>query len=534
MKTQYSDINTQALDALIQRVSEAKEHNLALTPEDCQLLIDALLTLASMQENLASNSITIHKLKKLVGMVKSSEKLRSSLAQSNAKKSKKKKKGNKSDSPVATIKPVVVHHPLADMAKGDDCPECDRGKLYKYEPATLLRIIGQSPFQSEQHVMERLRCNTCGAYFTAPLPEEVLNDGGANQKYGHSARSIMGIAKFGMGSPYYRQGAMQNLLGVPITASTIFDQNEHLSNALHPVLKHLVLLAANATHYYLDDTTNRILDAKPIIKKQRNSHKSKERKGVYTSGLIATLDTGQKVTLFETNIGYAGEFIDQILQTRDPAKPPPILMCDGLTSNKPSKTPCIMALCNSHGRRQFYDVMSHFPEEVDYLLDRYGTIWHNDDVTKEKNLSDQGRLMYHKKHSLPVMEELLGWGQSMLQSQGSTQAKVEENSGLGKAIRYFIKHYEGLVRFCYVAGAQIDNNTMEAALKLAVLNRKNASFYKTQAGASIGDVIMSLIATCIQSGVNAFDYFNALQRDNQKVIDNPGEYLPWNYQKNNT
>ena len=90
-----------------------------------------------------------------------------------------------------------------------------------------------------------------------------------NQKYGYSARSIMGIAKFGMGSPYYRQGAMQNLLGVPITASTIFDQNEHLSNALHPVLKHIMLLAANATHYYLDDTTNRILDAKPIIKKQR-------------------------------------------------------------------------------------------------------------------------------------------------------------------------------------------------------------------------------------------------------------------------
>jgi len=90
LNTQHSDIDSQELDALIQRVSEAKEHNLALTPEDCQLLIDALLTLASMQENLASNSITIHKLKKLVGMVKSSENLRSSLAQDNAKKSKKK------------------------------------------------------------------------------------------------------------------------------------------------------------------------------------------------------------------------------------------------------------------------------------------------------------------------------------------------------------------------------------------------------------------------------------------------------------
>lgn len=531
MSAQYSDIDSQKLDALIQRVSEAKEHNLALTPEDCQLLIDALLTLASMQENLASNNITIHKLKKLVGMVKSSEKLCSSLAQGNAKKSNKKKHNN-TDSPVAKTKPTVVHHQQKDLVKGNKCPECDSGKLYKYEPATLLRIVGQSPFQSEQHVMERLRCNACGLYFTAPLPVDVLRDGGANQKYGYSARSIMGISKFGMGSPYYRQESMQDLLGVPITASSVFDQIEHLSNALYLVFKHLYLLAANAAHYYLDDTTNRILEIKPIIKKQRNSNKKKERTGVYTSGLIARLETGQQITLFETNIGYAGEFIDLILQPRDTSKPPPILMCDGLSSNKPSNIHSKISLCNSHGRRQFYDVMSHFPEEVDYILDRYGVIWHNNSVAIDKKLSDADRLIYHREHSLPIMEEILIWGQSMLQSNGQQQAKVEENSGLGKAIRYFIKHYDGLVMFCHVAGAQIDNNKMEAALKLVVRNRKNANFYKTQAGASIGDVIMSMIATCAQSGVNAFEYFNLVQRENQKIIDNPEKYLPWNYQEN--
>jgi hypothetical protein len=47
--------------------------------------------------------------------------------------------------------------------------------------------------------MERLRCNTCGAYFTADLPDEVKADGDVNQKYGYSARSIMAIAKNGMG-----------------------------------------------------------------------------------------------------------------------------------------------------------------------------------------------------------------------------------------------------------------------------------------------------------------------------------------------
>ena len=297
--------------------------------------------------------------------------------------------------------------------------------------------------------------------------------------------------------------------------------------------QHHTLLAANAADYYLDDTTNRILNAKPVIKKQRNSHKSREITGVYTSRLIAKLETGQEITLFETNIGYAGEFIDLILQHRDPARPPPLLMCDGLSSNKPSNIHSIVSLCNSPGRRQFYDVMSHFPEEVDYVLDRYGVIWGNERVTVEEKMTDKARWVHHKAHSLPIMQEILAWGQFMLQCNGPQMAKVEANSGLGKAIRYFIKHYEGLVRFCYVEGAQIDNNTMEAALKLVVRNRKSASFYKTQAGASIGDVIMSMIATCVQSGANAFEYFNLVQRDNKKAIDNPEKYLPWNYQDNN-
>jgi transposase len=44
----FTDIDSQALEALIARVSEAKDNQLALSGEDCQLLLDALVTLASM------------------------------------------------------------------------------------------------------------------------------------------------------------------------------------------------------------------------------------------------------------------------------------------------------------------------------------------------------------------------------------------------------------------------------------------------------------------------------------------------------
>jgi hypothetical protein len=51
----FIDIDGKALDALIARVTEAKENSLALSPEDCQLLLDSLVTLSTMQHRLAHN-----------------------------------------------------------------------------------------------------------------------------------------------------------------------------------------------------------------------------------------------------------------------------------------------------------------------------------------------------------------------------------------------------------------------------------------------------------------------------------------------
>jgi transposase len=516
----FNDIDSDALDALIKRVEEAQKHELALSPEDCQLLLDALLTLATMHENLASKDVTISKLRKLAGMIKSSESLGTQVGSDKQRKTRRKKPKP------PPVTPDVKPHKLDHLCKGDECPECKKGKLHKYEPATFLRITGQSPFVPEQHVMERLRCNTCGAYFTADLPDDVLADGEKHQKYGYSARSIMGVAKFFAGTPYYRQGSLQDLLGVSIAASTLFDQTEHLSNAIFPVFRYLSnILAADAVHFYLDDTTNRIINQRPISKKQRNSDKERIRTGVYTSGLIATTESGKRIVLFETNVGHAGEFIDDILKHRTPSNSPPIMMSDALPHNKPTVTEVIGALCNAHGRRQFFDVHSHFPDEVEHVIKRYGVIWQHETEAVEGNMSPSERLAHHKNHSLPVMEEIQSWGNTHLKND-----TVEENSGLGKAIRYFDKHFDGLTCFCQVEGAMLDNNLMEAMLKLVVRNRKNAGFFKTGSGAAIGDVITSLIATATEAGANPVDYFNLLQRHGDDVKAHPEKYLPWNYQ----
>ncbi|WP_220492422.1 hypothetical protein [Shewanella sp. SR43-8] len=63
--------------------------------------------------------------------------------------------------------------------------------------------------------MERLRCNTCGAYFSAPLPDDVFA-GASQQQYGYSAGSLTAIYKYFAGLPFYRQCSIQKLQGVKL------------------------------------------------------------------------------------------------------------------------------------------------------------------------------------------------------------------------------------------------------------------------------------------------------------------------------
>ena len=106
---------------------------------------------------------------------------------------------------------------------------------------------------------------------------------------------------------------------------------------------------------------------------------------------------------------------------------------------------------------------------------------------------------------------------------------VEPNSSLGKALTYMVKHWDGLTKFLTVEGAPLDNNVCERALKLAVLNRKNSLFYKTQRGASTGDCLMSVIQTCALNHIKVWEYLLAVVRNERLVGRDPTQWLPWNY-----
>src|ERR1700722_9073484 len=406
---------------------------------------------------------------------------------------------------------VEIRH--AQLACGDACPECARGKVYtQRQPKTLVRIVGQAPVEATVFGMERLRCNACGQVFTAKEPEDVGPD-----KYDATATAMIAQLKYGSGVPFARLERMEGQMGIPLPAATQWELMEQGAAALSPALDQLLWQGAQGEVLHNDDTGMRIL--------RLARAPSDQRTGVFTSGIVS-LWRNRKIALFFTGRQHAGENLADVLKRRAEHSSP-IQMCDALSRNTPKLTngvKILLANCIAHGRRQFVDVAANFPQECGYVLESLGMVYGNEALAQEQGLNAEARLRFHQEYSGPLMDQLHRWLREQLAG-----AKTEPNSGLGKAISYLLNHWPALTLFLREKGAPLDNNLCERALKKAILNRKNAMFYKTPNGAWVGDLFMSLIHTCELNGVNSFHYLTELQRHSAAVKYAPANWMPWSY-----
>jgi transposase len=409
-----------------------------------------------------------------------------------------------------------VDVPHQNLKHGDRCPECGQGNVYvQKEPRVLVRIVGQAPLAATVYSLERLRCGACGQVFTAEEPEGV----GA-EKYDETAAAMIAQLKYGSGIPFYRLERLEEQLGIPLPAATQWEIVEEEAEVIKPARDELIRQAANGEVLHNDDTGMRVL------KLEREP--GDQRTGVFTSGIVSTA-AGRQIALYFTGRQHAGENIADVLLQRARESGPAIQMCDALSWNAP-KLPAgvelLVAHCLAHGRRQVVDVAQNFPVECRYVLEQLGEVYRNDARAREDAMTPDERLRFHQQHSKPILDALHGW----LEAQFA-ERRVEPNSSLGKAITYLLRHWKALTLFLRQAGAPLDNNLCERALKRAVLHRKNALFYRTLNGAQVGDLFMSLIHTCQLCGANSFDYLVELQRHGRELMASPAEWMPWNYRE---
>jgi len=409
---------------------------------------------------------------------------------------------------------VVCKHP--EHQSGELCPYCELGHFYSLENAKKLRLFGKALVNGIVYFLERLRCSACGIVVTAPFPEDAQQ-----QVYDESVGAVLAFYHYYLGLPFKRIESAQNMVGIPFPDSTQYAQCKSVADCGTPIYEQLKQEGANSDLVFHDDTGIKILS---LIKENKGENPPK-RTGMHTTALVFEGD--HNITLYITGRQHAGENLDDILDLRDKTLPPITQMADGLSCNNLKRNTSILCNCITHGRRKFIELESTEPEEVEYVIDKIGKIYYCDKITKDEKMSAQERLVFHQKHSKPIMDKLQKYLQKRLDDN-----IVETNSDLGKAFKYLLKRWDKLIRFLSVPGAPLDNNNAERAIKILVRYRKASSVYANENGAHTGDVIMSLAETFRQNGANPILYFETLMRNKDKVSENPAQWMPWNYHEN--
>lgn len=551
------EVSAADLNAIVERVRGV------LSDDDHQKLAGAVGTLATLTRELETKGASIRRLRKML-FGSSTEKLRdlfddepepdasappcddgpssaggptppstagAPAADNSAPKTKPPGHGRNGADSYTGAKKVRTAHP--SLKSGDPCPTCKEGKVYpQADPAVLVRVTGMAPLSATVIELERLRCGLCGKVCTAPAP-----DGVGTEKYDETAAAMIGLLKYGAGMPFTRLEKLETSLGIPLPKGTQWEVVAKAADTLELAYDELVLQAAQGELLHNDDTTMKILDIEAPLPWEKDAPDPAEslptssddpaidpdRTGVFTTGIVSTRD-GHRIALFLTGRKHAGENLADVLAQRAAELSVPIQMCDALSRNTVPDVGTLLANCNAHARRNFVEVAPSFPEQVQHVLEQLATVYHNDALAREKALSPEQRLHFHQEHSGAVMDSLRRWLKDQLEKR-----RVEPNSGLGEAIRYMLKHWDPLTLFLRQAGAPLDNNVCERALKKAILHRKNALFYKTRNGARVGDIFMSLIHTAELCGANTFAYLVALLRHPEQLSDAPEQWMPWNY-----
>ena len=111
--------------------------------------------------------------------------------------------------------------------------------------------------------------------------------------------------------------------------------------------------------------------------------------------------------------------------------------------------------------------------------------------------------------------------------------RVSGRSTLAEAIRYALRHWPGLVLFLEDGRIELDNNTVERAIRPIALGRKNALFAGSDGGARHWAIVASLIGTARLNGVEPLAWLtDVLERmvSGRTKAHELARLLPWAWQ----
>jgi transposase len=373
------------------------------------------------------------------------------------------------------------------------CPCCraamavigeDKSERLDVIPAQFRVLVTRRP---------KLVCQACeGPVAQAPAPARLIEGGIPTE----ALVSHVLVSRFADHQPLYRQAQIIGRQGIILDRSTLAFWVGYAAAEVAPVVTRLREMVLASRRIFADETVVPVLDPGRGRTKQGYfwalARDDRPCGGTDPPAVVYTYAPGRGEVHARTLLGgYGG-----------------ILQCDGYAAYKklvpptPTNHGVTLAFCWSHVRRGFYDqartgTAPIATEALDYIAALYQI------ETDIRGNTAEDRRLARQQRSRPLITALREWFETQL-------AKLPRRSPTAEAIRYALNHWDGLKRFLEDGRIELDNNSIERAMRPIALSRKNSLFAGSDEGGANWAAIASLIETCKLNRVNPHTYFTDL------------------------
>ncbi len=372
---------------------------------------------------------------------------------------------------------------LVDVA-GKSCPCC----------GGALHVLGESreemldivPAELRVKVIRRPRygCRACeSAVVQAPAPERPITGGMATE----ALLAQVLVAKFCDHLPLYRQAVIFARQGIELDRSTLADWVGRACWWLEPLWRLLRRHVMSSTRIFADDTPL------PVLDPGRGRTKTGRLWGYAIDDRPWQGSTPPAVVFLyaedrkgERPAAHLAEFQG-------------VLQVDGysgfksLLESRPAGE-IRLTFCWAHCRRRFYEIhqATGSPLAAEALR-RIGELYRIEAEIRGRPAEE--RRAVRQERSRPLVNALHGW-------LGAQLEQVSARSNLAEALRYALRHWDGLVRFLDDGRLELDTNSIERAIRPIALGRRNALFAGNDGGARHWAIMASLVASAKLNGAS--------------------------------